>query len=201
MAFLGGREIFANFAGVTYIHIIISVAMKSVFQKMSALLTVFAVMFAFTLTSCGDDDPEPAPQPVSNESIELYYSLALDQTWWDFFDIEVTYTTADGEVVTTTPERNWNYVASAKYDEAPSACRFMVTATPKASQPAIDEDAVYDLGGGYNFTAFSIKDNDPQKGVIAIGGTSLHLSAPGSKFPDYAARSHDIVNNSWTIKK
>lgn len=176
--------------------------MKSVFQKMAALLTVFAMMFAFTLTSCGDDDgPDPDPQPVSTESIELYYSLDLDQTWWDFFDIEVTYTTADGKVVTTTPERNWNYVASAKYDEAPATCKFMVRATPKASQPAIDEDAIYNLGGGYNFTAFSIKDNDPQKGVIVVGGTSLHLSAPGSKFPDYASRSHDIVNNSWTIKK
>ncbi len=174
--------------------------MKSVFQKISALLTVFAMMFAFTLTSC-DIGPEPAPQTLHTDSIELDYSLVLDQTWWDFFDIEVTYTTADGKVVTTTPERNWNYDAFVKYDEAPSACRFMVRATPKASQPAIDEDAVYNLGGGYQFTAFYVKDDYAPKCMIVVGGTSLHLSAPGSKFPDYAARSHDIVNNSWTIKK
>lgn len=67
--------------------------MKSVFQKISALLTVFAMMFAFTLTSC-DIGPEPAPQTLHTDSIELDYSLVLDQTWWDFFDIEVTYTTA-----------------------------------------------------------------------------------------------------------
>jgi len=199
---LRGREFFANFAGVTYIHIIISLAMKSVFQKMSALLTVFAMMFAFILTSCGDDDgPDPDPQPTHPAKIGVSYTLNLGDAWWDYFDTEVTYTTVEGRNVTATVQKGWRYAASARYDEAASEYQFKAKATPKASLSAIDDDATYNLDREYNFTAFALKDNDTQESVITTAGSSHGLHAPGSKFPAYAAKSHDLASGSWTIKK
>ena len=49
---------------------------------MSALLTLLAVIAAFTFTSCGnDDEDEPDPVPTHSEKIGVVYTLTLADAW------------------------------------------------------------------------------------------------------------------------
>lgn len=178
--------------------------MKSVFQKMSALLTVFAMMFAFTLTSCGDDDPEPEPKPEPSAPtrIGVNYKLELADTWWDFYNIEVTYTTVEGQEVTTTVTKGWEYSASAKFDEAATNYHFKATAVPKEHLPNLDITIVYSLDRAYHFTACTLNDKDEQVSLLLTDGFSSTFSMYGSQFAAFLQREKENLGNaSWTIKK
>ncbi len=177
--------------------------MTTAVKKMSAMLTALAVVFAICLTSCGDDndEPEPAPGATHPAKIGVAYSLELGDAWWDFFDIEVSYTTPDGQLQTRTVHKGWVYAASTKYEIAAREFKFSAKATPKASQPQIDPNATYNLNHAYTFTAYGLKNNDEQESVLVHGSGSATLSMAGSKFAEYAAKPHETLGSgSWKIK-
>lgn len=176
--------------------------MKAIFKSMSALLTLLAVIAAFTFTSCGnDDEDEPDPVPTHSEKIGVVYTLTLADAWWDFFDIEVSYTTIYGKPETKTVTKGWVYAASLPYDQASAEYSFTAKATPKVQQPSIDPDATYALDHGYSCTSYALDKNDGVENTLYISSPSSKLSARGEKFTEFAVESHDLAANSWTIKK
>lgn len=170
---------------------------------MSALLTLLAVIAIFSFTSCGNDDDEDDPDPVPTHSakIGVAYKLTLADAWWDFFDIEVSYTTIEGKQETKTVSKGWVYAASLPYDQASAEYSFTAKATPKVQQPSIDPDATYALDHSYSCTSYALDKNDGVESTLYISAPSLKFSARGEKFTEFAAKSHDLAANSWTIKK
>ena len=91
------------------------------------------VAAAFAMTSCGEEDHDP----LDVKSVNAEYSLELSQTWYEFFDIDVTYCDQAGKKNTIRVNEKWNYSFSVKPKDAPQNYVFIVVATPKAEHPEI----------------------------------------------------------------
>lgn len=111
--------------------------MKTSIKLMAMVLSIFAI--AFGTTSCDKVDEfmeDHDPQDVKSVNVE--YSMDLSQTWFDYFDIDVTYYDEKGKPNTLRVTEKWSYGFSVKPKEAPRNYVFTVVATPKSQYPEID---------------------------------------------------------------
>ena len=108
--------------------------MKTSIKIMAMMLSIIAV--AFGTASCGENDNDP----LDVKSVNVEYSLELGQTWYDFYDIDVTYYDQAGKENTLRVTEKWSYGFSVKPNVAPRNYRFTVVATPKNVLPKINGD-------------------------------------------------------------
>lgn len=167
------------------------------------MLSMTAVIIAFSLSSCGDDKdaPNPEPEPVLPAYVAVAYSLDLGDGWWDFFDIEVSYTTATGETETKTIHKGWAYVGKVKYNDALSAYTFTATATPKAILPEIDENEKYDFGRDAKAYAFTVNEKDEQTGILSAKNNSMSMSIAGANIAKWLEEHSNLGAGTMTVKK
>lgn len=101
------------------------------------MLGIFAI--AFGTTSCDKvNDFLEEHDPNDVKSVNVEYSMELSQTWFDYFDIDVTYYDEKGQPNTLRVTEKWNYSFSVKPKNAPHNYVFTVVATPKSQYPEID---------------------------------------------------------------
>ncbi|MDE6009302.1 MAG: hypothetical protein K2G90_08860 [Muribaculaceae bacterium] len=178
--------------------------MKKKFFSMLMLLVAGAMM-SLSFVACGDDNDEPTPgpepTPAHSAKIGIGYSLELGDGWWDFFDIEVTYTTADGATETKTVHKGWVYAASVKYADAVNEYTFSATATPKETQPAIDPNAQYNFDKKAESYAFALNEKDEQTGVLATKSNVSSMTIAGSKVENYLGIHTNLGAGTMTVKK
>lgn len=105
--------------------------MRTKIKLLAIMLSIFAATFA--VTSCGEGDNDP----LDVKSVNVEYSIELSTTWYEFYDIDVTYYDKAGKNNTIRVTENWNYSFSVKPKDAPSAYVFVVVATPKTDIPEI----------------------------------------------------------------
>ena len=89
--------------------------------------------FLFATTSCGEADNDP----LDVKSVNAEYSIELNEIWYEFYDIDVTYCDQTGKKNTLRITENWNYSFSVKPKDAPQNYVFNVVATPKSGHPEI----------------------------------------------------------------
>lgn len=101
-----------------------------------------------SFTSCGDDDPVVTPEEQPGETtpeekpdenpdetkvpskVVANYQIELSDTWYQNFDITVTYTEAN-EVKTAVVTENWNQSLPSSFEESANEFIMKVVATPK----------------------------------------------------------------------
>lgn len=104
-----------------------------------------AVMIGFLgacglMTSCDKvDDILDTHEPTDVKSVNVEYSMDLSQTWFDFYDITITYYDEKGQEKSLTVTEKWEYSFSVKPANAPKNYVFTVVATPKKEHPEIDK--------------------------------------------------------------
>lgn len=178
--------------------------MKKIFKPMSALLTLLALTFAFTLTSCGDDDkdePAPAPGATHPARIGIAYALDLTDAYWDFFDIEVTYTEVSGNIVKKIVNKGWTYAADIKYEDAPATPELSVKALPKTNIPEISETKTYEMKHSYKFYIYALNENNKEEKVIcSMHPTQVGSTLVASQMINYVKKEHSIGSFSWPLK-
>ena len=92
------------------------------------------------MSSCDKvDDILETHDPNDVKSVNVEYSMDLSQTWFDFYDITVTYYDEKGKEQSLTVTEKWEYSFSVKPDKAPKNYVFSVVATPKKEHPEIDK--------------------------------------------------------------
>ena len=92
------------------------------------------------MTSCDKvDDILDTHDPNDVKSVNVEYSMDLSQTWFDFYDITVTYYDDKGKEHSLPVTEKWDYSFSVKPDKAPKNYVFTVVATPKKEHPEIDK--------------------------------------------------------------
>lgn len=94
---------------------------------------MLSIVAAFAMTSCGEEDHDP----LDVKSVNAEYSLELSESWYEFYDIDVTYYDQTGKKNTLRVTENWNYGFSVKPKDAPKNYVFTVVATPKTELPEI----------------------------------------------------------------
>ncbi len=153
------------------------------------MLAMSLALMGVSFVACGDDndepDPNPNPVPAHAAKIGIGYSLELGDGWWDFFDIEVTYTTAAGETETKTISKGWVYAASVDYDDAVSQYSFDATATPKATLPEINQETQYNFNKKAESYAFALNEKGEQVGVLAVKDNASTMTIAGSNVEKY----------------
>lgn len=106
--------------------------MKNSIKFIAVIVISMATLVGFA--SCDKDDNS---DPLAIKSINVEYTLDLNQTWFDYFDIAVTYFDDKGKQNTLTVTEKWSYKFSVSPKVAPKNYLYTVVATPKNNLPEI----------------------------------------------------------------
>ena len=104
---------------------------------------------AFVFTACGDDDDEPyypgqGNHPVSPTAVyTVDYEAEVSRDYLEFFDVTVTRTTADGNVVTEMIPANGDYEAKYRLGQPVGTVVLSLHTKVKPNHPQIDPNRVY----------------------------------------------------------
>jgi len=103
------------------------------------VMAIFCIAFVSVgLTSCEELENALA-DPNDLKSVNVEYSLKLCQTWYDYYDIRVTYYDEKGDPHTVTVTDSWEYSFSVRPKDAPGNYVFNVLAVPKKEHPEFDQ--------------------------------------------------------------
>lgn len=168
------------------------------------MLSFAAVLMGLSFVSCGDDndEPDPTPEPSAHPAkIAVGYSLELGDGWWDFFDIEVTYTKATGGSETKTIQKGWIYVDKADYKDAATEYTFTAKATPKATLPEINPDAQYNFDKNAKSVVFGLNAKEEQTEILASKSNATTMSIAGSNLNKWLAEHTNLGAGTLSVKK
>lgn len=168
-------------------------------------LAALTLASAASLISCGGNDKkdEPVvPAPTYSE-IVVTYSLSLSEAYYDFWDIQVTYTGMGG--ITHTEEVTLDWEMSYHYspdDEIAQEFVFDVKGLPKAEVPEVDPDEVYALSKTVKFVAYG-KRTDGRPDEI-IGGSAnavtSNMNIRGSHLLTKLTEGINITEGTYTVQ-
>lgn len=115
---------------------------KSLLWRLMAFFMVIGG--AVTLTSCfGDDDDDNPDDPSAIKTIIIDYHVDLSQTYYDFYDVDVTYLDEKGQPQTVRITETWEYHREIKQANAPKNYALNVVLNPKKDHPEINSDDYY----------------------------------------------------------
>lgn len=177
--------------------------MISIFLKPLALM--MSMVMSLCLVSCGDDDDNNGTSG-DNKTIAYYeatYSADLSDTWFDFFDVTITYTNMSGEETSEPIRMNTSRSIQIPANVASDAVSFKIHVTRKANGPAIDETQSYKFESAAKLWVQSyLKDNTkgsfssgdvlPQSQTSAIKGVNLEKFLQRYSDADLYSRSVEL---------
>lgn len=180
-----------------------STTMKRILLKPLAIM--MSMVMSFSLVSCGDDD-DSGGTSGDDKTVAYYeatYSADLSDTWFDFFDVTITYTNMAGEETSELIEMNTSHVIQIPANVAPDAVNFKIHVTRKANGPAIDENQSYKFESEARLWVQSyLKDNTksgfssgdvlPQTQTSTIKGTNLEKFLQKYSNADFYSRSVEL---------
>lgn len=105
------------------------------YLKALCMLAV-VVCLGGVISSCGENEDH---DPNDVKSVNVEYSVDLGNTWFDYYDIVVTYYDANGKEKSETITEKWEYGFSVKPEKAPKSYVMKVVGTPKQNLPALDK--------------------------------------------------------------
>lgn len=178
--------------------------MKSTLFKTLAI--ILGMVMSFSLVSCGDDDDKNEPEdPKAVAYYDVNYATDLDDDWFKFFDVTITYVNGAGVEKTETIVENTDLSDKIQANVAPKTIIFKIHVTPKASIPTVDPNQPYHFNGKATFFVQTyLKDNSKGEPYGAIFPEGTHGTTIGGK--DMAKflekyKDADIFVRSAEIKK
>jgi hypothetical protein len=188
------------------------------------IAVVLGMTMSVALVSCGDDEPgntdntnnnsnnnsgsssdnNSGSTTVANYNVFGHYNINLSQAFYDFYDITVSFTDADGQLFTTPFTENYEWsTAAVSYDNAPKEYYLVVTATPKANHPAIDETATYYMDATCSLNLYKYTDAEKNDNLSPYRTLSYTMaspfSVPGDKLADYLTKTRTFINKSINL--
>lgn len=177
--------------------------MKSTLFKV--LTIIMGMVMSFSLASCGGDDDNEPDDPKAVSYYDVKYVTDLDEDWFDFFDVTITYVSISGNETTEPIEMNTDLSTKIEADMAPKTINFKIHVTRKESIPTVNPDQTYHFTGKAQvWVQAYLKDNT--KGDC--GGDLTPASTRGTtisgkdmeKFLD-RYNNADIFDHSAELKK
>jgi hypothetical protein len=129
---------------------------KNVWMKVAAFYMIVATTMSFV--SCSSDEEAVSDDSVvvlqhhecEVETVSITYTLNLDWTWFDYFDLSVVYTNGLGEEETVDLDFvSWRYQSNLPVETSAKKASFRLLATPKPNLPEFEDSQEYT--GAYSF--------------------------------------------------
>ena len=174
--------------------------MKNCLKKFS----LFAALLAMSplLTACGGEgDPESDNPSLTVSSVQVSYSVSLSDTWYKFFNVELSYTASPGETKVDTLDMDKNLNVTYKSFESPSKVSLKIVAKPKANHPDVDDGVTYPIDKDITLKVVGVPSNgggavflfnEPQKSSKTTGSDALRKTLD---------KEHVLYDQSYTIPK
>lgn len=174
--------------------------MKNCLKKFSLFATLLAM--SPLVTACGGNgDPESDNPAQTVSSVQVSYSVSLSDTWYKFFNVELSYTASPGETKVDTLEMDKNLNVTYKSFESPSKVSLKIVAKPKANHPDIDDGVTYPIDKDITLKIVGVPSNgegavflfnEPQKSSKTTGSDALRKTLD---------KEHVLYDQSYTIPK
>jgi len=172
-------------------------------SRFSVLMAIFAIALSFTLTSCrdnDDDDPE-VDDPQATLKVEITYSVNLAETWYEFYNVEITYTDSIGNSETEIIGADYEKSMTLFMNEAPNTVAFKVIAKPKDTPPEVEDGKVYSLDHSANLRVVTMTEDGKEVVALFSEPTNATLKSGGDAFRQALQKERQLYNRSYTIKK
>ena len=169
------------------------------------LTIILGMVMSFSLVSCGDDDDNNEPEdPKAVAYYDAKYATDLEDDWFKFFDVTITYVNGAGKEVTEAIDINKD-MPSVKIEASmvPNTINFKIHVTRKAALPTVDPNQPYHFNGTATFFVQTyLKDNtkgEPYGAIFpegtqgtTIGGKDMERFLDKYKDADIFVRSAEI---------
>ncbi len=167
----------------------------------SVLMAVVAISLSFTLTSC-EDKNGPNDEPKEEVNIRVIYSVELSDTWYQFCDIEMTYTSPSGNPKTETITMDRVEKMTLPISMIPDKVSLTVKAKPKAKQPDVVAGKSYSLERSFDLRVLRLKkEGEEDDEIIHFLPQSDKSALGGDAFKKYIQQERTLYNHSYTIIK
>lgn len=149
-------------------------------NKLFSFLLGAIILLGLTqaLSSCDSDN---GIDPLAIKSINVDYSVTLNQLTFDFYDVEVRYRNERGEAITfnLTEPKIWAYSFSLPPEKAPRDYAFIVTLTPKKDHPEIESGQRYVFEKDIKCEFYSLRNNGEIFRELSSDLHPVNISASG----------------------
>lgn len=179
---------------------------------MPTWLVVSAIALAGVLTACGDDDDDngggspsvPVNPSTGVVSYNVEYDLDLSDAYYNFYDITLTYTDADGLVKTRELTADFEYEFDVPANKVSDSYVLKVVGTVKSSLPEISAESLYTFAkeGDMEVKAKTADGKSSTEYYNSIVASSMTVR--GNKVAEYVSDRHpEIVfaDYIYTVKK
>ncbi len=166
----------------------------------NTVLVLFAIVGLSALSSCGSSsDDNVIPTKKITEFVATY-TVTLEDSWYQFFDVKATYTTETGDSTVIAITENKKFSVEIPADRTPAKCVFKVVATPKANIGSVDESHSYPVGHYCAMNVISCYD-DNTTGIVYSNGPKIVHSIPGKSVKEWMSEKYEIYSSSCLIDK
>ncbi len=170
------------------------------------LLAFFAwvcvVAISLSFASCSSDDDEKEQETNTLSKIKTEYTVSLDENWYKFFDIEMTYTTVTGSTETITLTEDYSIDSEIPVEMEPAMYICKITAKPKANAPAIEDGKTYPMGCSVHAIVTGYLKDGKQDTDYGFRGENVSNMEYSSKYmTTYIQQEHSILNFHYTPKE
>jgi hypothetical protein len=172
---------------------------ESKLQKILAIL--LGLMLCISLPSCSRDegyeeDEGEVVAPIAY--LRARYSVQLAQAWYDYYDIEMSYTDLTGAQNTRTITKDTAFDEQVEISLATNTLSFYVVAKPKANAPEVSDSTAYSISHSCKMTV--IKLTGSETSLLHEKEAKSSASTGGDVFRNQLSKTHTIINTSYTIE-
>ncbi len=174
--------------------------MKNCLKKFSLFAALSLLTMSSLLTACGGDGDSESEKPSQSvSSVQVSYSVSLSDTWYKYFNVELSYTASPSETMVDTLDMDKNLNVTYKFSESPSKVSLKIVAKPKANHPDVDDGVTYPIdkditlkvvGVASNGSGSVFLFNEPQKSSKSTGSDAFRKTLD---------KEHILYDQSYTI--
>lgn len=178
--------------------------MQKLITRIASMLAVLAITLG--TSSCEKIDDLTA-DPKDIKSINAVYTADLSQTWFDYFDIMVTYYDEAGQPQTLQIFERWSYSISLPPKKAPHNYAFTVTASPKENHPGLENVTPITFSRdikaeffAYRYDGSIVKELASQLCAYTLSDTQTYTYTRDSEFKNFFNNGRRTLLNftkSW----
>jgi hypothetical protein len=168
-------------------------------KLIGTIAIILGMIMTMPLTSCGEDNDEPdTPTAETNTYTRVHYVIRMAQTWYDYYDVEVTYTDVEGVSHTETINQDSQYDETVPTSKAGKKFDIDIVAKPKAEIPSINDTVTYSISKNCTMSVYRYADSSKTDPTVLYNNTSSNSkSVIGAELRLRVTTNRDVYSDTY----